>query len=269
MNIPAPEHKAVIEGPEEILLSGPRELVMGLNGIDLRVRPRSFFPTNTAVTEQLYRQVAGSRVDAVAPRACGSVAAASAARAARGRAGAGGVVAECRRRPWPRRRTPPGDGTAAGRPGLRALPGGQRRRDPRKPAGTRSSRWSTTAARSRRLPVRVARDLVRGPRGVLPRATPRPSRGTSPACRPCAGGGSAAGHVPPHRALRVAVLLRRGWGRTGARRRTTPPGPGRRASAPVRFRPAASRPFRRESPPDDSVRPARSGLCGPRVRGAS
>ena len=37
-----------------------------LHGIDLRVRPRSFFQTNTAVTEQLYRQVA-QWVDAVGP----------------------------------------------------------------------------------------------------------------------------------------------------------------------------------------------------------
>ncbi|KMK73340.1 23S rRNA (uracil(747)-C(5))-methyltransferase RlmC [Kocuria rhizophila] len=61
-----PEHKAVLEGPEEILLSEQSELVMRLNGIDLRVRPRSFFQTNTAVTEQLYRQVA-QWVDAVGP----------------------------------------------------------------------------------------------------------------------------------------------------------------------------------------------------------
>ena len=61
-----PEHKAVIEGPEEILLSEQGELVMTLNGIGLRVRPRSFFQTNTAVTEELYRQVS-QWVDAVDP----------------------------------------------------------------------------------------------------------------------------------------------------------------------------------------------------------
>ncbi|WP_270259667.1 23S rRNA (uracil(747)-C(5))-methyltransferase RlmC [Kocuria marina] len=61
-----PEHKAVIEGPEEILLSRQGELIMPVNGIDLRVRPRSFFQTNTRVTEQLYRQVA-DWVDAVDP----------------------------------------------------------------------------------------------------------------------------------------------------------------------------------------------------------
>lgn len=61
-----PEHKAVIEGAEEILLSRQGELIMPVNGIDLRVRPRSFFQTNTRVTEQLYRQVA-DWVDAVDP----------------------------------------------------------------------------------------------------------------------------------------------------------------------------------------------------------
>ncbi|RKQ33758.1 23S rRNA (uracil(747)-C(5))-methyltransferase RlmC [Kocuria tytonis] len=53
-----PEHKAVIEGPEEILLTERSELVMSVNGIGLRVRPRSFFQTNTAVTERLYAQAA-------------------------------------------------------------------------------------------------------------------------------------------------------------------------------------------------------------------
>lgn len=52
-----PEHKAVLEGPEEILLTQQSELIITVNEIPLRVRPRSFFQTNTHVTEQLYRQV--------------------------------------------------------------------------------------------------------------------------------------------------------------------------------------------------------------------
>ncbi|GED00009.1 23S rRNA (uracil(747)-C(5))-methyltransferase RlmC [Kocuria varians] len=52
-----PEHKAVLEGPREILLTEQEELVVEVNGIGLRVRPRSFFQTNTAVTERLYAQV--------------------------------------------------------------------------------------------------------------------------------------------------------------------------------------------------------------------
>ncbi|WP_206447302.1 methyltransferase domain-containing protein [Agrococcus sp. KRD186] len=51
-----PEHKAVLEGDEELLLAGAGVLVMRVNGIGLRLRPRSFFQTNTAVAAALYRQ---------------------------------------------------------------------------------------------------------------------------------------------------------------------------------------------------------------------
>lgn len=51
-----PEHKAVLEGEEELLLAGDGVLVMRVNGIGLRLRPRSFFQTNTAVAAALYRQ---------------------------------------------------------------------------------------------------------------------------------------------------------------------------------------------------------------------
>ncbi len=51
-----PEHKAVLEGDEELLLAGSGVLVMRVNGIGLRLRPRSFFQTNTAVASALYRQ---------------------------------------------------------------------------------------------------------------------------------------------------------------------------------------------------------------------
>ena len=63
-----PEHKAVLEGPEEIMLTEQTELVMTVNEIPLRVRPRSFFQTNTQVTAQLYQQVS-EWVDRAAPRA--------------------------------------------------------------------------------------------------------------------------------------------------------------------------------------------------------
>lgn len=61
-----PEHRAVIEGPEEIVLTERSELVMRVNHVALRLRPRSFFQTNTAVTERLYRQV-GQWVERCAP----------------------------------------------------------------------------------------------------------------------------------------------------------------------------------------------------------
>lgn len=51
-----PEHKAVLEGEEELLLAGSGVLVMRVNDIGLRLRPRSFFQTNTAVAAALYRQ---------------------------------------------------------------------------------------------------------------------------------------------------------------------------------------------------------------------
>jgi 23S rRNA (uracil747-C5)-methyltransferase len=51
-----PEHKAVLEGEREIVLSERGSLTMRLNGIPLHLRPKSFFQTNTAVAEALYRQ---------------------------------------------------------------------------------------------------------------------------------------------------------------------------------------------------------------------
>lgn len=54
-----PEHKAVLEGAEEHVLTDGDSLRMRLNGIPLRLRPRSFFQTNTEVAAALYRQAAG------------------------------------------------------------------------------------------------------------------------------------------------------------------------------------------------------------------
>jgi 23S rRNA (uracil747-C5)-methyltransferase len=51
-----PEHKAVLEGPEELVLSPEGTLPMRLNAITLHLRPQSFFQTNTTVAAALYRQ---------------------------------------------------------------------------------------------------------------------------------------------------------------------------------------------------------------------
>jgi 23S rRNA (uracil747-C5)-methyltransferase len=51
-----PEHKAILEGEQEIVLTAQASLTMRLNGIPLHLRPKSFFQTNTAVAEALYRQ---------------------------------------------------------------------------------------------------------------------------------------------------------------------------------------------------------------------
>lgn len=61
-----PEHKAVLEGPEEILLTSERTLPMTLGGITLHLGTRSFFQTNTAVASALYAQ-ARAWVERVAP----------------------------------------------------------------------------------------------------------------------------------------------------------------------------------------------------------
>jgi len=61
-----PEHKAVLEGDQELLLSDAGELTMRLNGLPLHLRPKSFFQTNTEVAAALYRQ-ARDWIDEAAP----------------------------------------------------------------------------------------------------------------------------------------------------------------------------------------------------------
>ncbi|GGK75965.1 methyltransferase domain-containing protein [Ornithinimicrobium pekingense] len=51
-----PEHKAVLEGPEEIVLTPAQTLPMRLDDVTLQLRPQSFFQTNTVVAAGLYRQ---------------------------------------------------------------------------------------------------------------------------------------------------------------------------------------------------------------------
>lgn len=53
-----PEHKAVLEGDQEIVLTEQSTLLMRLGDISLYVGPQSFFQTNTAVAAGLYRQAA-------------------------------------------------------------------------------------------------------------------------------------------------------------------------------------------------------------------
>ena len=54
-----PEHKAVLEGEEEIALGGAETLAMRLSGMVLHLRPASFFQTNTEIAVGLYRQAKG------------------------------------------------------------------------------------------------------------------------------------------------------------------------------------------------------------------
>jgi 23S rRNA (uracil747-C5)-methyltransferase len=51
-----PEHKAVLEGQEEIALAGGEALPMRLGDVVLHLRPASFFQTNTEIARGLYLQ---------------------------------------------------------------------------------------------------------------------------------------------------------------------------------------------------------------------
>ena len=61
-----PAHAAVLEGDREIPLTQQQTLRMRVNQVDLHLRPRSFFQTNTAVAAALYRQAA-AWIDEAAP----------------------------------------------------------------------------------------------------------------------------------------------------------------------------------------------------------
>lgn len=59
-----PEHKAILEGPREVLLTEQTSLPMRLNGHTLHLRPGGFFQTNTRVAATLYRRAAAWVADA-------------------------------------------------------------------------------------------------------------------------------------------------------------------------------------------------------------
>lgn len=61
-----PEHKAVLEGDQEVLLTDRARLPMRLTAATVLLGPRAFFQTNTAVADALYREVA-AWVDEAAP----------------------------------------------------------------------------------------------------------------------------------------------------------------------------------------------------------
>jgi 23S rRNA (uracil747-C5)-methyltransferase len=51
-----PEHKAVLEGAHEVVLTAHDSLAMRVNDVVLHLRPQSFFQTNTTVAAALYHQ---------------------------------------------------------------------------------------------------------------------------------------------------------------------------------------------------------------------
>ena len=61
-----PEHAAVLEGSDEIVLTERDTLTMALGEVELQLRPQSFFQTNTAIATGLYAQAA-EWVDAIDP----------------------------------------------------------------------------------------------------------------------------------------------------------------------------------------------------------
>ncbi|WP_296665084.1 23S rRNA (uracil(747)-C(5))-methyltransferase RlmC [Demequina sp.] len=62
------EHRAVLEGEREIVLTDRDSLAMAMGDVVLHLRPQSFFQTNTAIARDLYSQVA-AWVDDAAPAA--------------------------------------------------------------------------------------------------------------------------------------------------------------------------------------------------------
>lgn len=61
-----PEHKAVVEGDEEVVLTPRSTLPMRVGDATLQVRPQSFVQTNTAIASALYRQ-GRAWIDAAGP----------------------------------------------------------------------------------------------------------------------------------------------------------------------------------------------------------
>lgn len=51
-----PEHKAVLEGADEVVFTAQQTLAMRLNDVTMHLRPQSFFQTNTAIAEALYSE---------------------------------------------------------------------------------------------------------------------------------------------------------------------------------------------------------------------
>lgn len=50
-----PEHKAIIEGPDEVLLTDRTSAPFRINDVTLQLGPRAFFQTNTEIAASLYR----------------------------------------------------------------------------------------------------------------------------------------------------------------------------------------------------------------------
>jgi 23S rRNA (uracil747-C5)-methyltransferase len=127
-----PEHKAVLEGETEITLTERDTLPMRVNGLTLGLPPRSFFQTNTAVAEALYRQ-AQQWVSSVSPATVVDL-----------YCGVGGFALRPRRSQVPRSRLTPCGMRASSRAPSTSEPLTPRRRRSRrswKPLCCNAARW--------------------------------------------------------------------------------------------------------------------------------
>ena len=61
-----PEHKAVLEGDREMMLTERQTLRMRVAGLDLHLRPQGFFQTNTAMAAELYQRARAWTADLAA-----------------------------------------------------------------------------------------------------------------------------------------------------------------------------------------------------------
>ncbi len=213
-----PEHKAVLEGDVEVALTERTTLPMPLGAVELDLRPRSFFQTNTDVATALYAQVR-QWVDEVTPASVWDL-----------YCGVGGFALHCAA---PGRRVVgievSAEAVESARLAARDLPGSSsppvtrrpsrsRRRTCRtsssstRPAAASAPSWrggwnapasgtsSTPAATPRRSPPTCARcprcaRCGRGSSTCSP--TPRTSRSRS--CSRAEGAGSDGKHSPPRR----------------------------------------------------------------------
>lgn len=62
-----PEHKAILEGPEEIFYTEKRWINQTLNDIPLCISPQSFFQTNTQLAGALYQQASDWILEQISP----------------------------------------------------------------------------------------------------------------------------------------------------------------------------------------------------------
>ncbi len=211
-----PEHKAVLEGETEVVLTDDAVLPMRLGGVTLRLGPRAFFQTNTTVATALYAQAA-EWADRLSPTAvtdlyCG-VGGFALHLAAPGRRVTGvevstEAVAAARASADEMRSATTGlDITFTAGDATDSVPG-----DP-------TSSWSTRRAGASAPTSPPGSRPPRPATSCTPAATSTPSPATWVRCRPSPSGGACRRHVPADPARRDRPAPRARLTRTCPRRR--------------------------------------------------